>query len=1199
MSLPGMVQRFDANTYPLDPGLRLLEASAGTGKTFALAHLCLRLITETRHPLERLLVVTYTEASADELRSRIGQRFQAALEGLEALEAESLAPAADPVLACWLEGATDTTLRRQWISGLLLALEQLDRADITTIHGFCRRTLRRMALSSGAAMDPALETDSTDLLQQVVQDIWRDQLLTLPANQLIGLRQSGLTPEAMTQALRVLDGEPHPCVHSERDDFDSDAPLAGQLKAWMERCWERFLLLWQRDGETLESCFRSSAAQWKAQGCRDTKPYSGRPRTDRCAVLNRWIADQNGVPSMAAIRAQKSLLRDYFHPGCWCSAARRCGESDPSLAAAELQQSIAALWDGPSERVWRFVLNRALRELDARRTRRGVISFPGLLAALDPGEEDAPWLEPLRCRYRAVLVDEFQDTDPLQWRLLRRTFAEQKGHLLLLVGDPKQAIYRFRGGDLATYLQARRQADRIDALQENFRTTPSLMHALNDLMQPGLVRSELPVPAVEPRSSAQAPPHGCPLKLLHWSGETPLTKTALAEELPLRLADAVLRLLQERDDLTPAQLCLLVSTHRQATDLRRALSSRGLPTRLVSQGDVFETEAAAVLQRLLDALAQPGDERRLRLLACSPLMGWSPEDLGIDSGLDQLALQLRAWAVQLPTIGLLGCLSDLLDGERMAELSDRGRMLGDLQQAARLAQEVMHRQGLDIASAATWLRRERLHPSEPVPEARQPHSDLVDSAIAVVTVHRSKGLEYPVVICPMLWEGPRVGGGPLWRDGLEGAWRLLLDARWGRGLDLATQEEAAAMAEAERLAYVALTRARSQLVLVWARATRQEGSPLVSWLFGADAVGQPIEQLTDERLSAALAERALAIDRRCLEPPDPAPRRWCTPAPTDRLSLGAVPQRIDRRWGRSSYSAWTATSEDPARHELGRDADPEGEEILDEADDHWPEDGPLSDFPRGASAGDCLHRILEQVSYQPSPQDPELIEAELRRAGLDLGWGPAVQQGLQLVVQTPLGGPLGDLSLEQLGPTHRHPELAFDLPVEQVRTADLVKAFQAQPEARFGEDYLERLAGLSVNSRGFLTGSIDLVFVDPSERWWVLDWKSNWIGERSGDGSDDRCGPRHYTQAAMESQMIHHHYPLQAHLYLVALHRHLLWRLPGYRPERHLGGYVYVFLRGMPGLRQLGSRTTPGRIVEAAPRKRVLALDRLLHEGGL
>ena len=216
------------------------------------------------------------------------------------------------------------------------------------------------------------------------------------------------------------------------------------------------------------------------------------------------------------------------------------------------------------------------------------------------------------------------------------------------------------------------------------------------------------------------------------------------------------------------------------------------------------------------------------------------------------------------------------------------------------------------------------------------------------------------------------------------------------------------------------------------------------------------------------------------------------------------------------------------------------------------------------------------MSVPSRPQDAELIEAELRRAGLDLSWGPAVQHGLQLVLQTPLGGPLGDLSLDQLVSQQRYPELGFDLPVEQVRTADLVKAFEAEPEARFGADYQERLASLSVNSRGFLTGSIDLVFVDPNQRWWVLDWKSNWIGERSGDGSDDRCGPRHYTQAAMASQMIDHHYPLQAHLYLVALHRHLLWRLPGYRPERHLGGYVYVFLRGMPGSRQLGSRTTPG-----------------------
>ena len=201
-----------------------------------------------------------------------------------------------------------------------------------------------------------------------------------------------------------------------------------------------------------------------------------------------------------------------------------------------------------------------------------------------------------------------------------------------------------------------------------------------------------------------------------------------------------------------------------------------------------------------------------------------------------------------------------------------------------------------------------------------------------------------------------------------------------------------------------------------------------------------------------------------------------------------------------------------------------------------------------------------------------MIAAELRRAGLDSDLGEMVLEGLDQVLQTPLGGPLAELALAEITPDQRLHELSFDLPVQQVRTADLVDAFRADPTARFGADYADALASLAVNSRGFLTGSIDLVFRDPRQsRWWVLDWKSNWIGERRAAGEADRCGPRHYHQQAMEEQMIQHHYPLQAHLYLVALHRHLRWRLPDYDPHRHLGGYVYCFLSGMPGTEQPGS----------------------------
>ena len=1192
-----MAQRFDANTYPLDAGVRLLEASAGTGKTFALAHLSLRLITEAAMPLDSLLVVTFTDAAAAELRSRIGRRLQDALLGLEALERQQPLPAADQVLEDWWRDSPDDRRRRDWISRLLLALEQLDAADITTIHGFSRRSLRRQAISSGAAMQLQLETDSTALVQEVAQEIWQQQLLSLPLGQLAGLEQAGFSFEGLCVALARLDGDPQARLAVDAEDLTPDQPLADQLQHSIETGWQVFRTLWTRDGAALEQAFRAAASQWKALTFKTT-PYSPSPRTDRVAQVDHWIAAQQGAPDLITIRGLEKPLHDYFHPGVWCRTARKCGEQDPSLAAVELQRAIADLWDGPIERVWRYALRRGLQALADRRRRSGVISFAGLLAEMDPGAGEAAWLEPLRQRYRAVMVDEFQDTDPTQWRLLQRAFAD-RSRFLLLVGDPKQAIYRFRGGDLDTYRRARDQVDRIDDLLDNFRTTEPLMAGLNALMQPGLPCSGLEVPSVRAcsdREPAELPEGEWPLKLLVHDGDAEIGRTALEELLPAQLAEVVIRLLSDQPRRVPSQLCILVTRHDQAADLRRALAERGVPTRLVAQGDVFESEAAGVLQRLMDALAAPGDDRCLRLLAASPLLGWRSEALRRaveDEQLDQLAQRLRLWADQLPRVGLLGCLADLLEADRMADLSERGRLLADLQQAGRLVQEEMHRQGLDVSSAAQWLRRQRLHPPVPVPDAREPHSDLAESAVAVVTVHRSKGLEFPVVICPYLWRGAKEArylSGPLWRDRGEAGWRIALSRDWGAGWRLWQQSHADEVAEAERLAYVAVTRARSQLLLVWARCSGQR-TVLQDWLFDGDP-----EQ---DRM------RALPFTVEPL-PEEPGCRRWSPSLPQDPLALGAVPARIDRRWGRSSYSAWIASPAADALIEQGRDRDPAAMDALDAGQERWPERGPLADFPRGATAGDCLHRILEELPFQPSSQrqasfERELIDKELLRAGLNPGWSPLVQEGLEQVLSTPLGGPLGDLSLQTLSPDRRLHELSFDLPVQQARTLDLVDAFRLDPEARFGGDYIPKLQTLQVNSRGFLTGSIDLVFSDAADphqaRWWVADWKSNWIGERALAGEECRCGPRHYHDAAMQAQMLEHHYPLQAHLYLVALHRHLRWRLPGYAPERHLGGYVYVFLRGMPGAEgfEQGAQG-PGRIVEPAPLQRVLALDRMLQE---
>jgi exodeoxyribonuclease V beta subunit len=1328
---------FEANAFPLDPGIRLLEASAGTGKTFALSHLVLRLVAERGWALRELLVVTFTEAAVAELRDRIARRLQQALTLLEATSAvrQELAEASWSIAAP--PGATsvpdpgagvDPTLRgwlAAWIADqppdqvallrgrLLLALEELDAADITTIHGFCARTLQRQALEAGRPAELRVESQSDGLVEQVVHDYWQQQVLALPVDLLAGLQAARLSPELLVGLLASLDGDPALALDPLPADLAAGEPLPQVLPASFEGRWRRFLDRWQADGAALEADFCAAAASWKqaAAGISkvSTTPYAARPRKDRVAELDAWIAQQPAAGCYEAVRAQE-LLSGYFHPGPFAKLARRYEAEQGAgerLPRESLLRAIAALVDGPAEVVLLHACHWGRAELARRRERRGVVSFAGLLEQLDPGLDQAqpsPLLEAVGQRYRAALVDEFQDTDPIQWRILRRAFGQGQ-HVLVLVGDPKQAIYRFRGGDLATYRRAAQAAGDCFDLLENRRSTAALVQACNALMAPGLLRSALPVPPVQARANRSGPT-GAPIDLL-WLGPPDPDAAALPSrsELEVRLPEGIAAYLvqtlgeglrlqgpQGERPLEPDDCCLLVSNHRQAEQLRQALERCGIPSRLVSRADVFATAGATALQRFLDALADPADLNRLRLLAASPLQGWSAATIAAtgSAGWSTLAGRLEGLARQLRRRGLLGLLGDWLAADTLASLAWGGRLLADLQQVAELVQERIHAEQLDAAAAADWLRRLRLAEERLVPEEHQAQSDRRDGAVAVVTIHRSKGLEFPLVICPYLWQSAGGGGrgpariGRRWQP--DPAARphldLHLSTAWGRGHQAQRQHRLAEEEERERLAYVAITRACHRLVLAWGPAAGQQAAPLLPWLFAGD----PLADLEDdhlaslpparwrERLAAEIANRGLPI--RLLDPPErgAAPPR---PEPSgEPLATGPVPRRsLDSRWGRSSYSSWTHSSHgslDPLVLDSGRDtADPalpqamaigsipqasgQGQPqrapsepmppdsprpdsprpepaqalpgrpdsdsaALDAAAANgselappglgWPDQGPLGRFPRGATAGDCLHRILERVELSESlwlGEAPALVERELRRAGLDQEPIEPLLEGLELMRTTPFGGALGGLRVADLPRGRRLHEMNFDLTLAPVRAADLAEAFAAHPGGLFAAGYAASLARLPIDSSGFLTGSIDLVFRadaggdgDGDGRWWVLDWKSNWLGRRDGEGRPLACGPRYYDQESMARLMAASHYPLQAHLYLVALHRYLGWRLPGYAPERDLGGYAYVFLRGTPGPLAMGGAPgpVPGMVVERPPLGRILALDRALAGGG-
>ncbi|MDA0716742.1 MAG: UvrD-helicase domain-containing protein [Cyanobacteria bacterium] len=1233
-------QPFDANAFSLDPGLRLLEASAGTGKTFALAQLVLRYVAEAELGLRQLLVVTFTEAAAAELRDRIGQRLQLALAGLEDPDWEP----PDSTLAAWLEKQRPRAKKLR--ARLLLALEELDAADITTIHGFCRRTLQRHALEAGLPPELQLETDKGTLVRQVAHDYWQQQVLPLPSHLLAGLQKRVSGPETLEGLLRQLDGDPALGLDSLPATLRTDTPLAPQLEALWSEAWHNFQQLWASHCQALEAGFCAAASQWRGQGFKASSPYVPKPTKDRCALVQGWIAAQPNGGDYGATGSGHDLLRDYFHPGAFLKVARSLEPNDgeghgPSLPERPLQEAVAQVLEGPAEALLLHACHWGRAELGRRRRQSGRLGFAQLLEGLDPGEQaSTPLLKAVGARYAVALIDEFQDTDPIQWRILSRAFQPER-HRLVMVGDPKQAIYRFRGGDLRTYLQARQAAEScggISSLRDNYRSSEALIAGLNGLMRPGLRRSGLAIPEVQPQATDTKlllPAGQHPLQLL-WlggsrlAGEKPPSRSALERQLPDQIASFSAELLnqglvQERGQqhqlLSPNDLCVLVGTHRQAEAQRAALDRCGIASKLVSQGDVFESAGASALQRLLDALAEPGRSQRLRLLAASPLLGWSAKQIASASpeAWSNLAARLDQLAHALPRCGLLGVLASLLEQKGLAQLSLGGRLLADLQQCGELVAVRLHADQLGPAAAADWLRRRRLDPDQDIPDAYQPNSDVVDEAVSVLTVHRSKGMEYPVVICPYLWQaapesrsGQSIGvrwhpGGPEGGQP-EAVLDLHLDNNWGPGQGAWQQQLGAELQERERLAYVAATRAKLLLVLAWGPVQGQQGNPLHPWLFDQEQPPttdhDPYTGRSDmewrELLEQEIARRQLPLT--LVQPPASGQRSQLKrgPAATGApLQRGPVPNhRFDSSWGRSSYTSWTQGSHStaPAAVEEGRETDSLVAEL--EATTSASslgadsQDSPLATFPRGAQAGDCLHRILEQLDYcQPLDDQSGLVRRELQRAGISEQHQKAVLVGLEQLRHTPLGGPCNDFSLSQLERGARLNEMNFDLPLGLVRTPDLASPFTDHPEGWFGSAYAKQLAQLKVESQGFLTGSIDLVFRH-GERWWVADWKSNWLGERDDQGQPLHCGPRNYGEAAMAELMAANHYPLQAHIYLVALHRYLRWRLPGYRPEQHLGGYVYVFLRGVPG--PTSDKTVPGMFVEQPPLARLLQLDQAL-----
>ncbi|WKB53087.1 exodeoxyribonuclease V subunit beta [Eleftheria terrae] len=1187
-----MSEALDVLRLPLW-GSRLIEASAGTGKTWTIAAVYLRLVLghgeagaafgRALLPAE-ILVMTFTRAATRELSDRIRARL---LDAARCFRGQAEPAPHDSLLQALLEAHPEGEARRRAAWRLASAAEAMDDAAVFTIDAWCQRMLREHAFDSGCLFDEELLADESRLLQEAARDYWRQQVYPLDGRALEAVL--AVWPHVDELQADVASLQAHPQRHR-----DGALPPLGVLA----------LQLYEERDRALAAL----KAGW----------------ADKAERMRAWL---DGHYEAQPSPLQKQSLKAH-HYQQWLQQLRAWA-LDPQADAPDLGKGaerltvdgLRAVWKGP-EPAWpqEFAdfarLQAGLRQLPepqatlrlhaaawvarrlaALKQQAGSFGFADMLERLDAalaGPNGERLRERVLQQYPVALIDEFQDTSPLQYRLfdrLYRTADNDPATALFLIGDPKQSIYRFRGADIYSYLDARHAtAGRHYMLGTNYRSTARLVAAVNQLFvqaeqRPGgafLFRAEggenrLPFEPVQAS--------GRPETLVSAAGPLPAMTLCHEEELlnadtanrrfAARCAEHIVGLLNDRQagfeqpgrppvPLRPADVAVLVRTGREAALVQRELRRRGVPSVYLSDKDsVFDSLEARDLLAWLRAVASPRDMRRARAAFASSLIGLSLEQLAAHAADDdaweerlaQLATLHAVWLHQ----GVLAMLRQTLHllelPARWLAAADGERRLTNYLHLAELLQgasrQVQGEQGL-----VRWLL-EQLQGQGGSADERVVRLESDADLVQVVTVHKSKGLEYPLVYLPFVCGCRPVSAGDRLFERVDAAGR--------RSVELSPSAEVVEAADLERkredlrLLYVALTRARHALwlgvsALKDGRASRC-GLPrsAMGHLLG---VPPDVQAAEIGRYLQAWAEGGADI---VLQAADGV--TGCTPmrsrAAGDALqAAGRYQGRFERDWQIGSFSLMVRDLRVP-RVEGLLEAGAREEELLagsgDEAAEPLqvrPGDAPWHRYPRGARHGNFLHDQLEWLADEgfALADSPELQQQLLRRCERH-GAGDRqhdVLDWLQAVLATPLP-PLG-VPLQAL--RGGLPEMEFWFASDGLRTAEVDALCR-----RHLLDGLPRPPLPERTLRGMLMGFADQVF-EHAGRYWVLDYKSNALGTRDED----------YSAAALQAAMAQHRYEVQAALYLLALHRLLRARLgAGYDPARQLGGAIFLFLRGIRG----------------------------------
>lgn len=1128
-------------SYPLT-GISLIEASAGTGKTWTITHLYVRCLLETEYEVNQILVVTFTNAATQELKGRIRNLIYQIWCYLKQTHSE---PSQFDLVFGEYQHNPSALFK------LHKALVNFDEAAIYSIHGFCQRLLNSFPVETHSLLQQQIIPDEREIELSAIRDYWRQHITNEALEKLRWILVNWKQPDQLLNDVRPLLGFEKTLQQmiqeSEKDSLMRD----------MEECWEKLSESWNYQSQDLRDVIVNSSAL-------------NRNRIRKATAENLFHELEgffnNSIP--------------FLLPEKWTLiTASKLGECRNKKQDERLDNPFFDLADQFAQHHAEWIKKQKTAILidAAYQVRLSVnetktiaqnISFNDLItqvsAVLKP--ENSSFIKKLNDIYPIAMVDEFQDTDNKQYSIFKALYKNQCDTTLILIGDPKQAIYSFRGADVFTYQQAKQATENHFTLHTNYRSTAACIDLVNQLFKQNsnsFMFKQLidfhPAKADLENHKALTERNKPALPMVSWIHpftEKPIAKGLARDYFASVCANEVQRILGQKalklDGVTvqARDLAILVKTGRQASLMKNKLAERGISSALISRDSVFQSDQSREISLLLEVLIEPTNISRLNGLLSTDLFGWNAAQIyqlqKDGQKLVKLLEQIKSYQQHWQEKGILSLFFKLLGDQKslpknIHHMEGERRMTNWLHIMELLQQQTS--QHASLGQALHWLLQQREQLKENAyNEAFQLRLESDSDLVRIVTIHKSKGLEYPIVFLPFMWDIKDQRKAPVtysYHDD-DGNKHIMIN---DESEQLRWQQEK--LGEEIRLFYVAMTRAKYRCYLAWGNISGAGGSAIAHCLyrdqtkpgrFGLDLDLSDAEELRRPFETLNLSQQLVVIVE--------AEQIESSVSKQTKIHIKQAPVKkisrvIKQQWRISSYSQIAATG---------------FVDKVDRPDYDVAVNQPLAPVPtevsnqlnrftfhKGAKAGNFLHELLE---LQPFDQeiDESLIKQACQLYGYDEQWIPCLSEWLEEILQCNIG----KLQLSQIKPKQKICEMEFYMTCKNLQP-DVLNTLLHQYHYSRPEQLLS-----FADIKGFVKGFIDLVF-EYQGQYFIADYKSNYLGSHV----------EVYDSDSLEQAMVEHRYHLQYLIYTLALHRFLQQRIVDYDYDKHIGGVYYLFLRGM------------------------------------